>query len=56
MNMIIRMTIGGVIGGLAGFLFYRFVGCSSGMCPMWSNPWSSSVVGAVVGVLLSRPF
>jgi hypothetical protein len=52
--MIVRLVIGVVVGGLLGFGVYRFVGCSSGTCPLTSNPWVSTIFGMVVGALLSK--
>lgn len=38
-----------LLGGAAGYGFYRFIGCKTGMCPITSNPWLSIVWGAVIG-------
>ncbi len=47
------LTLAGVLlGALAGYLYYRFVGCSSGTCPITSNPVSSILYGAVSGGVL----
>jgi hypothetical protein len=54
--MILKLVIGAVLGGGAGFAFYRFVGCSSGACPLTSNPWISTLYGTSVGVLLATSF
>lgn len=35
-----------VLGGAAGYAFYRFVGCRTGGCPITSNPWLSTLYGA----------
>ena len=35
--------LGIAIGGLAGFLYYYFVGCSSGNCAITSNPYMSII-------------
>ena len=43
-------------GALAGYLYYRLVGCASGSCAITSNPWISSGYGAVIGWLLSIVF
>lgn len=40
-----------LIGGLAGFLYYKFVGCSSGGCAISSNPWSMTLYGMLLGSL-----
>ena len=55
MNINILLTaVLAVLGALGGFLYYKFVGCVTGTCPITSNPWSSSVYGAVLGILVSR--
>lgn len=44
-----------VLGGaVAGYLYYRLVGCRSGTCPITSSPIISSLYGAMMGFLLSR--
>ena len=49
--MIARIILGAVIGGVAGFLLYRFVGCSTGTCPLTRNPWVSTLYGMALGAL-----
>ena len=44
--------VGIVVGALLGYLYYRFIGCNSGACPLTQNPYSSTIVGAVIGALL----
>lgn len=41
-------------GGLLGFGYYRLVGCSTGACPITSNPWISTLYGAFVGFVVSH--
>jgi len=41
------------IGAVAGFLFYTFVGCSSGTCPITSSPIGSTIYGMLIGLVLS---
>lgn len=51
------LTIAGVvIGAIGGFLYWRFVGCSTGTCPITSSPVNSSIWGAVMGGLLLSMF
>ncbi len=52
-TMILRIIIGIIAGGGLGFAYYKFVGCSSGTCPLTSNPVISTIYGAVLGVLLA---
>ena len=54
--MILRSIIGAVIGGGLGFAYYKFGGCSSGACPLTSNPIVSTIYGSVVGALLATSF
>jgi rhodanese-related sulfurtransferase len=44
--------IGILLGGVAGFLYWKFVGCTSGACPITSNKYISIIYGAVLGSLL----
>jgi hypothetical protein len=38
-------------GPVLGFGYYKLVGCSSGACPITSNPYISTLFGAVMGFL-----
>ena len=44
--------IGGIIGGIGGFLYWRFVGCTSGTCPIKSVWYWSTLWGMVMGYLI----
>jgi hypothetical protein len=44
--------IGVVVGTIGGFLYYYFIGCSSGTCAITSNPINSSLYGALMGGLV----
>lgn len=46
------MMILAAAGVIAGFLYYRLVGCASGACPITSNPYISTVYGGVLGTLI----
>ena len=48
----LKYAVGFVLGGLAGYLYYYFVGCATGACPISSNPYISTVYCAIIGVLL----
>jgi hypothetical protein len=49
-----KLIIGLAIGGTIGFLYYYFIGCASGTCPITSNPYASVLYGAVMGGIVSR--
>ena len=55
-TMILRIVIGAVVGGGLGFAYYKFVGCSSGTCPLTSSPFISTLYGMVVGALVAGSF
>ena len=46
-------TLGGVLAGLA---YYYFIGCSSGSCPITSNPLGSMLYMGLIGWLISGIF
>jgi hypothetical protein len=48
----IRLIIGMLLGGTAGYLYYYYVGCVSGTCPMTSNPYITTIYGVVFGAVL----
>jgi len=45
--------IGMAIGAAVGWMYYKLIGCPSGTCPITSNPYSSTIVGAVLGALIA---
>lgn len=47
---------GVVIGSVAGYLYWKFVGCNTGTCAITSRPINSSLYGAVMGGLLFSLF
>jgi hypothetical protein len=49
----IRIILGVAIGAVLGFAYYKFVGCSTGSCPITSNPFISTLYGAVMGALVA---
>jgi hypothetical protein len=48
--------IGLAVGAAGGFIYYKTVGCSTGSCPITSNPWMSILWGSVTGYLLGSLF
>ena len=47
-----RDLIGITLGAVAGFLYWKFVGCSSGTCMITSKPINSTLYGALMGFLV----
>ncbi len=46
------VLLGVAVGAIAGYLYWRYVGCTTGSCPITSSPVNSSLWGAVMGGLL----
>ena len=55
-GLYMKYVIGAALGGFGGFLIYRAVGCSTGACPITSNPISSAIYGAVLGLFAAGSF
>lgn len=47
---------GAVIGAVAGFLYWKFIGCATGTCAITSKPFNSSIYFAAMGALLFGMF
>ena len=43
--------LGFLIGALAGFLYWKYVGCLTGSCAITSNPFRSTVYFGIMGAL-----
>ena len=41
-----------LIGTLAGYLFYHFVGCKTGSCPITNSAWSTMTIGGLIGFFI----
>lgn len=48
--------VGISLGALAGFLYWKFIGCASGSCAITSSPIHSTLYGALMGGLLGGTF
>jgi len=59
MNFILKhkLTIIGItIGAIGGYMYYCFVGCTTGSCPITSKPLNSTLYGALLGGLFLNIF
>lgn len=50
------LAFGLVLGAAGGYLYYYYIGCSSGSCPITSRPVNSTLYGALMGALLFANF
>lgn len=48
--------IGTAVGAIGGFLYWMYIGCSTGSCPITSSPVISTIWGALIGALLISSF
>jgi len=48
--------IGIIFGAIAGFMYWKFVGCASGTCMITSKPINSTLYGGLMGYLLLNIF
>lgn len=52
-----KWTIAGIIAGaIGGYLYYHYIGCTSGTCSITSRPINSTLYGAMMGGLLLNIF
>lgn len=50
-------TLSGILlGGIGGYIYWRYIGCESGTCPITSSPINSTAWGMLMGGLLFNAF
>lgn len=52
----IPALIGIILGAIGGYVYYIEIGCTSGTCPLTSNPYMSIIWGGVIGYLFGDMF
>lgn len=50
------VALGIAVSAIGGYMYWLFVGCNSGTCPITSSPINSSLWGATMGGLLFSYF
>ena len=53
--MQIKKIVPVFVGAAAGFVYYYFIGCRTGTCPITSNPYISTFYGAAMGAIWAIP-
>ncbi|QOZ87790.1 hypothetical protein D1J34_10060 [Riemerella anatipestifer] len=48
--------VGAIIGAVSGYLYWKFVGCSTGTCAITSKPINSILYGGIMGALFLSLF
>ena len=51
LKRVLPVTIGAVIG----YAYYYFIGCTTGSCPIQSNPYYSTIYGSLLGLIFAFP-
>ena len=57
--LIVRYKVvlfGAIAGAIGGFLYYYWIGCTTGSCAITSQPVPSTLYGAMMGGLLVSMF
>lgn len=49
-------ALGLLVGAIAGYAYYYFVGCASGTCSITSSPVNSTLYGAMMGGIFLHSF
>lgn len=44
---------GGIIGAIAGYIYWATVGCENGTCPLKSSPWITITFSIIIGLFIS---
>lgn len=50
------VIVGAAVGAVGGYAYYYWVGCTTGSCPITSQPVTSTLYGALLGGLLLNIF
>lgn len=56
MKKILLLGGGAVLGAVAGYAYWYYIGCMSGSCAITSSPINSSLYGGVMGGLFVSIF
>ncbi|HEY4787544.1 MAG TPA: hypothetical protein VIH57_15910 [Bacteroidales bacterium] len=46
--------LGITIGGIVGFSYYYFIGCTSGSCTIATSPYGSIITGSLFGFFITN--
>lgn len=58
-NWILRnklYAIGAIVGAVAGYLYWKYIGCLTGTCAITSDPLKSTLYFAVLGAIVFSIF
>lgn len=55
LKKILKFGLPVLIGSVLGYAYYYFIGCNTGSCPITSNPYTTTIYGALIGAIWSFP-
>ncbi|WKZ69857.1 MAG: DUF6132 family protein [Melioribacteraceae bacterium] len=55
LKKILKFGLPVFIGSVLGYAYYYFIGCNTGSCPITSNPYTTTIYGALIGAIWSFP-
>ncbi len=41
---------GAILGGISGYLYWKFIGCTSGTCPNLGTLWGAAMGALLLGI------
>jgi len=53
LKKVVILVSGLIVGAIGGYLYWYYIGCNSGTCPITSKASNSSIYGLVMGGLLA---
>jgi hypothetical protein len=54
-NILLKRFLPVLAGAVVGYMYYYYIGCNNGHCPISSDPLISTVYGGVIGLLIAIP-
>ena len=54
-NILLKRVAPVLGGAVLGYMYYYYIGCNSGHCPITSDPLISTLYGGVIGLFLAFP-
>lgn len=48
----VKLAVFALVGAIAGYAYYYYIGCYNGQCLISSNPYISTIYGLSAGLLL----
>ncbi len=53
-NNYLRIALGAVAGSIVGLLYWNYIGCSGGTCPLTSNVYKTVIIFTFMGGLFAK--